>query len=362
MMSEGPFFSIGITTYNRHDLLRNCLDSVLSQTYTNYEVIVGNDYTQEILSPDMFGINDTRIRFLNYPQNIGERRNLNTLLHSASGKYFTWQFDDDFYAADFLEKIFSALVRFDFPLCVSSSYEILYQAKERFPPSAIGTNSPDNMILFSGRDFLHGYLSGKLKASGQCCVYNSEYLRQLGGNEEICNSPFALYSEYLLLVHTGLLEKVAYINSPLFYYRAHSESWGSTTLDLDLLRQAGMNLTQKSAQIFNNPCLRNDFNWFLSAILRLVFQKFAERCSIVRGTSGFREMLRFMTALNNTVESTCHPDLPAVDRLGMRKAILWGTIPYLEGKFKRLAPDFLLEFAYMIYSIFRKYNLDTSIP
>ena len=38
---------------------------------------------------------------------------------------------------------------------------------------------------------------------------------------------------------TGLLETVAYIDAPLVIYRAHEGSWGSTSLDMDLFRDAG---------------------------------------------------------------------------------------------------------------------------
>ena len=55
MMSQ-PFFSIGITAYNRHDLLREALGSILSQGFDDFEVIVGNDYQAEKLTREMFGI------------------------------------------------------------------------------------------------------------------------------------------------------------------------------------------------------------------------------------------------------------------------------------------------------------------
>ena len=39
-----PFFSIGVTTYNRKELLKQTLISIINQTFTDFEVIVGNDY------------------------------------------------------------------------------------------------------------------------------------------------------------------------------------------------------------------------------------------------------------------------------------------------------------------------------
>lgn len=55
---SAPFFSIGITTYNRPDLLKQTLDSISAQTFADFEAIVGNDYAEEPLSAELLGITD----------------------------------------------------------------------------------------------------------------------------------------------------------------------------------------------------------------------------------------------------------------------------------------------------------------
>src|SRR3972149_1596543 len=118
-----PFFSIGVTTYNRKELLKQTLISIINQTFTDFEVIVGNDYIGEVLDADVLGIEDPRIRFINHECNLGELNNMNALLAAAKGKYFTWQFDDDLYAPDFLKAVHAAIMKFDFPHCVYTSYD-----------------------------------------------------------------------------------------------------------------------------------------------------------------------------------------------------------------------------------------------
>lgn len=115
MTRRTPFFSVGITTYNQPDLLKQALVSILDQTFSDVEVIVGNDNPGEILSLDWFGLHDSRIRFINHPENLGERGNMNSLLSMSSGRYFTWLADDDFYDPDFLKTLNTELTRFDFP-------------------------------------------------------------------------------------------------------------------------------------------------------------------------------------------------------------------------------------------------------
>ena len=167
MNPSTPFFSIGVTTYNRPELLKQTLVSIIAQTFTDFEVIVGNDYVQEPLSADLLNIRDPRIQFVNYAQNLGEARNMNTLLDLSRGRYFTWQCDDDLYAPNFLEEVHSALIKFNLPPCVFTSYEFIH-----------GTSFPDltktlsgKGQIFSGRDFLGKYWSGDLKNYTQITCY-----------------------------------------------------------------------------------------------------------------------------------------------------------------------------------------------
>lgn len=268
-----PFFSIGVTTYNRPELLKQTLVSIISQTFANFEVIVGNDYIQEPLSADLLGITDPRIRFVNHPRNLGEALNMNTLLELSQGRYFTWQCDDDLYAPNFLEEVHSALVNFNLPPCVFTSYEFIY-----------GTSFPDTAKiisgkrqLFSGREFLRMYWSGKLKAMGCTGVYNKEYLKRIGGVECLTDTSTPLYSEHLLLVRAGLLKHVAHIDQPLVRYRIHEGAWGCTATDLRLYGQAGQNLVHESITVFSNPKLRNDFRQNIDSVLKfVVFEYFSK--------------------------------------------------------------------------------------
>ena len=63
-----PFITIGVTTYNRREMLKECLHSILAQTHVDFEVIVGNDFTSNKLYLDEFGIDDPRFKDLNLTQ------------------------------------------------------------------------------------------------------------------------------------------------------------------------------------------------------------------------------------------------------------------------------------------------------
>src|SRR6266576_6222332 len=111
-----PLFSIGVTTYNRVELLVETLNSITAQTFGDFEVIVANDNPNRTVTAESLGVSDPRIRFVNNPKNLGELDNMNSLLALSRGRYFTWIADDDLYASDFLERANDALQKFDYPL------------------------------------------------------------------------------------------------------------------------------------------------------------------------------------------------------------------------------------------------------
>ena len=268
-----PFFSIGVTTYNRPELLKQTLSSIRAQTFADFEVIVGNDYIPEPISASNIGIKDPRMRFVNHPRNLGEVQNMNALLDLSRGRYFTWLTDDDLYAPNFLVKVYSALIKFDFPACVFTSFENICGTD--IPAAAGRVAGPAQQ--FSGRQFLRMYWSGRLKAMGCTAVYDKAYLKRLGGVESLAKTSFALYSEHLLLVRAGLLDQVVYIDEPLVRYRIHEGSWGCSAKDLMLYKQASQNLIRASIDVFCQPQLRDDFRQNIASVLAFTAKDFFGR-------------------------------------------------------------------------------------
>jgi len=103
-------------------MLKENLASILGQTFSDYEVMVGNDFPAESISTKCLGMPDPRIRVVNHPKHVGELNNMNGLLEMSQGRYFTWLADDDMYAPRFLESGHAALVQHQFPPYVITSY------------------------------------------------------------------------------------------------------------------------------------------------------------------------------------------------------------------------------------------------
>ena len=110
-----PRVSIGLPVYNGEDYLSEAIDSILNQTYEDFELFISDnasiDDTQKIC--EKYAELDNRIFYYRLHKNLGAAKNYNILLDYASGEYFKWSAHDDFLAPEFLERCVEALDRDD---------------------------------------------------------------------------------------------------------------------------------------------------------------------------------------------------------------------------------------------------------
>ena len=111
MSNTMPKVSIGIPVYNGERYLEEALDSILAQTFTDFELIIAdnasNDRTRDICL--QYASRDPRIRYHRSEKNIGAAPNHNLLFLMAKGEYFKWAAYDDRIAPDFLAKCVEVL-------------------------------------------------------------------------------------------------------------------------------------------------------------------------------------------------------------------------------------------------------------
>jgi len=104
LSKKKPLISIGIPTYNRaNGFLKNAIESALSQTYGNIEVIVSDNCSPDNTPEVVKSIKDNRIRYFRQKENIGPNNNFNFCVSQARGEYFLLLQDDDLIDNDFVE-------------------------------------------------------------------------------------------------------------------------------------------------------------------------------------------------------------------------------------------------------------------
>src|SRR6266404_730145 len=105
-MKALPRVSIGLPVYNGEPFLEQAIDSLLSQTYSDFELIISDnastDRTGEICAA--YAAKDPRVRYHRNVQNIGVDRNFNHTFELARGEYFRWSSADDLCGPTLLER------------------------------------------------------------------------------------------------------------------------------------------------------------------------------------------------------------------------------------------------------------------
>lgn len=110
-MSAAPRLSVGLPVYNGEKYLAESLDALLGQSYTDFELIISDnastDGTGDICQ--RYARQDSRIRYVRQPQNLGLAGNHNFVFEQGAGELFKWASYDDLYAPDLLERCIFAL-------------------------------------------------------------------------------------------------------------------------------------------------------------------------------------------------------------------------------------------------------------
>jgi glycosyltransferase involved in cell wall biosynthesis len=111
-MNTPPRLSIGVPVYNGGTMFVDMVNSLLSQTFTDFEIIIcdncSTDNTPQI-AEDLVNA-DRRVKYHRNSENIGAAPNYNRTFELASkSTYFKWTAHDDIYAPTFLEKCIAAL-------------------------------------------------------------------------------------------------------------------------------------------------------------------------------------------------------------------------------------------------------------
>ena len=104
-----PKVSVCVPTYNRAEILPYAVNSVLNQTYRDFELLICDDASPDHTAKVVAQWNDSRIRYIRHPQNIKRSRNMRSGFDAARGDYFIKFDDDDALTPEYLEKTVAVL-------------------------------------------------------------------------------------------------------------------------------------------------------------------------------------------------------------------------------------------------------------
>ena len=131
-MDKYPLVTIGVATYNRKDYLRECLDSLLAQSYPACEIIVIDDGSTDGTSA-MMQAEYPQIKYV-YQENAGDPAAKDHAARIGTGEYIVFNDSDDVFLPDAVERLMNALPEND-DLAVAYGTYITIDAEGKVLPT-----------------------------------------------------------------------------------------------------------------------------------------------------------------------------------------------------------------------------------
>ena len=217
-----PVVSIISPTYNHERFIGNCIESVLEQSYANWELIVVDDGSTDQTAEVVASYSDSRIRYF-HQENRGIWRlaqTYNFALGQASGDLIAVLEGDDCWPKNRLETQIPVFEKNDIVLCYGHFLRIdengeLLDSK----PSSFSNNS----IQQSGIVVLRGLLKGEMAIMPVTALIKRNPLESIGGFQQPPYYPAVEHATWLNLAQKG---NFYYIDTLLGYWRRHR---GQTT-------------------------------------------------------------------------------------------------------------------------------------
>lgn len=111
MSATQPKLSIGLPVFNGDAYLEEAIQSILSQTYSDFELVLSDnastDGTEDLCRA--YAVRDRRVKYHRNPKNIGATQNWYQVFDLSCGEYFASAAHDDIYAPDYMQKCIAVL-------------------------------------------------------------------------------------------------------------------------------------------------------------------------------------------------------------------------------------------------------------
>lgn len=215
--STPPSVSIGLPVYNGEAFLSLAIESVLSQDYSDLELIISDnastDGTQGIC--ENFAKQDHRVKYSRLPENMGAAFNYNRVFQLSTGTYFKWAAHDDIILPSFVRK------------CI----EVFEKPDESAPkPAIVYTDSVfiDEAGTVQGRDVhkMHSRSRFPVRRGthavammGMAAPVFGMMPRRMLETTRLIDSFIA--SDYVLMYEAALRGSIVRVDEPLFQRRVH---------------------------------------------------------------------------------------------------------------------------------------------
>jgi glycosyltransferase involved in cell wall biosynthesis len=210
-VNEQPLVSTVVTTYDRPQLVRYAIKSVLAQTYDPLEIIVVEDGSYTCVKEWLQEQGLRHVRYVRHEENKGLAAARNTGLRMAHGEFIAFLDDDDTWKPEKLQKQIALAVTLD------SDYAIIYCGLE--------VRNKSGQIVNKKMPRLKGYIRNEIVQKGlstipSSCLFRKESLAKMAGFD---TDIFTGIDHDIWMKMAKYGYKSDYVNEPLVICRKHEK-------------------------------------------------------------------------------------------------------------------------------------------
>jgi len=262
-MNNFPLVSVIVATYNRANFLCETIDSILCQTYKNFELIVVDDGSTDNTEEAVKLYIDSRLKYIKTDNWGGPARPRNIGINESRGEYIAFCDDDDIWITNKLEK---QVIAID-----NSKYGMVFSMQKQF----------GDLSIFS-KDYGIGPLPFKVNTSAKnllktnCIPFSSVMvekllLSEIGGFDE--RRSFIAIEDNDLWIRVSKKTKILFIDRVLVLHRVQKNSIYKNTKSIDqgkkeLYRKYNYNNKENSSKLKTQK-----FYLLLRNIFLLIFER-----------------------------------------------------------------------------------------
>lgn len=212
---NSPTVSVILPVYNGADYVRFAIESVLAQTFRDFELIIVDDGSTDGTAQIVSSYGDNRIRYFK-KDNGGVATAVNYGLRAAAGRYISWLSHDDVFLPTKLEMQVAAREKVGEPSVIYTDFQFINSTGAITEERRIGHHSPGETV----RNLL---VAGSISFAAYSLFYDKQCLEQVGLYDE--SQPFTQDADMLI----RLARRFPLVGVPetLTQIRRHSAQWSA---------------------------------------------------------------------------------------------------------------------------------------
>lgn len=217
-MEKNHLISIIIPVYHTGAALKRCVESVLSQTYPHFEIILVNDGSTEEDADacDFYADADRRVSVV-HKENGGVSSARNAGLSRAKGDFILFIDSDDYIEKDMLKKLLNTILSTDADLAASGMVYIYPDGRRQNKDIISGTIALDASLNEEFKKLYANYFFNSIWAK----LYRTQIIRQYGIH---CNEDFSIFEDCSFVMEYLSHCKTAALTGRSDYYYIQAET------------------------------------------------------------------------------------------------------------------------------------------